>query len=331
VGIDEAAVGRVMPSFKADKPAPKTPATTQMMVEVVHALVKDVKSMEEAAKRLEEQLRKDAEAAQAAADAAKVLAKDGAGAQDGSDGASFMSGMTKSQTTARSFMSYKALSERTDMSSKGKNPDTEDDGTRLLAKNVKFKNVLDHQATMFGVSKEKGGLGLTSLNAMDHNPELHPLWAHGTNVVIGIRNGGEVLLRPIASRAGSDGRAWWTMERIGDAQAGREEWNTLQMVWGMVGYANSSKGNLGSVKEVTRRAVEALARKGFAAQASSGEAISGKTFTPAQSALFDKMNAQAQLGIDSAKDDFNMALDIANFSTGEIELLIRVFGNITEA
>jgi hypothetical protein len=271
VGIDEAAVERVMPSFKADKPAPKTPATTQLMVEVLHALVKDVKSMEEAAKRLEEQLRKDAEAAQAAAEAAK----DGAGAQDGSDSASFMSGMTKSQTSVRSFMSYKALSERAAMSSKGKNPDTEDDGTRLLVKNVKFKNVLDHQATMFGVSKEKGGMGLTSLNAMDHNPELHPLWAHATNVVIDIRNGGEVLLRPIASRAGSDGRACWTMERIGDAQAGREEWNTLQMVWGMVGYANSSEGNLGSAEEVARRAAEALARKGFAARAPSGEAISG--------------------------------------------------------
>jgi hypothetical protein len=33
VGIDEAAVGRVMPSFRADKPAPKAPATTQLMVE----------------------------------------------------------------------------------------------------------------------------------------------------------------------------------------------------------------------------------------------------------------------------------------------------------
>ena len=108
VGVDVPTVVRVIASFGATKNAPKTPATVKLMTEVVHALIKDVKEMEEAAKRLAEQLRKDAAAAQALADAKKIAdAEKTAAAADGSDAASFMSGMTKEQTESRMTYSVK--------------------------------------------------------------------------------------------------------------------------------------------------------------------------------------------------------------------------------
>jgi hypothetical protein len=120
----------VIASFGADKDAPKTPATTKLMTEVVHALIKDVKEMEDVAKRLADQLRKDAAAAQALADA-----ENNAAAAGGSGAASFMSGMTKEQTASRMTYSVKCQSERTVMPYNGKDPDAEDDGTRLQSKN----------------------------------------------------------------------------------------------------------------------------------------------------------------------------------------------------
>jgi hypothetical protein len=124
------------------------------MTEVVHALIKDVKEMEDVAKRLADQLRKDAAAAQALADA-----ENNAAAAGGSGAASFMSGMTKEQTASRMTYSVKCQSERTVMPYNGKDPDAEDDGTRLQSKNVTSRNLLEHQSTKFGVPVEAGGLG----------------------------------------------------------------------------------------------------------------------------------------------------------------------------
>jgi hypothetical protein len=45
---------------------------------------------------------------------------------------------------------------------------------------------------------------------------------------------------------------------IGDDLAKHEEWNSVQMVWGMDAYSKSSHGNKGDPSEVLRRAQRRL-------------------------------------------------------------------------
>ena len=92
MSVDEPAVVRVMPSYKSGKWAPQTPATTKFMAEVVNALIKDAREMAATAKRIEEQLRKDKIASEAAA----AKAKEAQDLNGGSNAGSFMSGMTQS-------------------------------------------------------------------------------------------------------------------------------------------------------------------------------------------------------------------------------------------
>ena len=87
MGVDEPTVVRVMPSYKSGKSVPQTSATTKLMAEVVTALIKDVREMAATAKRIEEQLRIDKIASEAAA----AEAKESQDLKGGSNDGSFMS------------------------------------------------------------------------------------------------------------------------------------------------------------------------------------------------------------------------------------------------
>jgi hypothetical protein len=54
------------------------------------------------------------------------------------------------------------------------------------------------------------------------------------------------------------------MVAIGDDLAKHEEWNSVQMVWGMDAYSKSTHGNKGDPVEVLRRAHLALKRRDVA-------------------------------------------------------------------
>jgi hypothetical protein len=169
----------------------------------------------------------------------------------------------------------------------------------LSTKKVSFVDVLDYQAVQYGVSVQKGGKGTMSLNEVEHRIDLHDRWTYPENAAIDIRNGGEVLLHPVSSRAGQDGRAWWRMVVIGDDLAKLEEWNSVQMAWGMDAYSKSSHGNLGDPSEVLRRAQAALKRR-EEAQADARETVSSKTFAVVQQRLFEKLNTCAKAGLESS-------------------------------
>jgi hypothetical protein len=193
----------------------------------------------------------------------------------------------------------------------------EADGTRLSTKKVRFLNVLDYQAVQYGVSVQEGGKGKMSLNEVDHRIEMHDRWTYPDNIAIDIRNGGEVLLHPVSSRAGQDGKAWWRMVVIGDDLAKHEEWNSVQMVWGIDAYSKSTHGNKGDPAEVLRRAQLALQRRDVA-QADARETVSSKQFTKAQQELFDRMNIRWRRLVWSLrkKDDFDKAMEISKFDSG---------------
>jgi hypothetical protein len=49
-----------------------------------------------------------------------------------------------------------------------------------------------------------------------------------------------------------------------------------------------------------------------------------------QQRLFDKMNTFAKAGLESSTDDFDKAMEISKFDSGEVQLVLRTFGYITE-
>ena len=119
------------------------------------------------------------------------------------------------------------------------------------------------------------------------------------------------------------------MVGIGDDLAKHEEWNSVKMVWGMDAYSKSTHGNKGDPAEVLRRAQLALQRRDVA-QADARETVYSITFTVAQQVLFDRMNTMAKVGLESSQDDFDKAMEISKFDSGEVQLVLQTSGYITE-
>ena len=324
VGVTMPAIVGVISQWSAKRDSGTMATYTKKVTDIWAAAILKARDIAKAEASLAKKLREESAAKAAAAE----LVEDG---EDGDSAAtrSCATGMTGAESEARSQMSNAASVARSEMSNSGKNPDTEADGARLSTKKVSFMNVLDYQSVQYGVPVLKGGKGTMSLNEVDHKIEKHDRWTYPENVAIDIRNGGEVLLHPISSRAGKDGRAWWRMVVIGDDLAKHEEWNSVQMVWGMDAYSKSSHGNLGDPSEVMRRAQAALKRR-EEAQADARETVSSKTFTVAQQRLFEKLNKCAKAGLESSAEDFDNAMEISKFDSGEVQLVLRTFGYITE-
>ena len=197
---------------------------------------------------------------------------------------------------------------------------------RAPAEKVSMMDVLDLQKAQFGLKGQS--MSLTEANAATECN--HGCWVYESNFVIDIRHGSTVWLKPVASRW-EDGSPWWTCVQVGKPGAPPEQWNALQMVWGMEAYRKENEGSLVHPEDVEKRAKAELSRLSNVPAADAGEGLSGKAFTATQRALFKKLNGLAQKGIDDSSGDFMRNVGFDKLDSGEAVVLLHTLGYLTES
>ena len=197
---------------------------------------------------------------------------------------------------------------------------------RASAEKVLMKDVLDLQKAQFGLPGQT--MSLSEANAAAECN--HGCWVYKGNFVIDIRHGSTVWLKPVASRW-EDGSPWWTCVQVGNPGAPPEQWNALQMVWGMEAYRKENEGSLVHPEDVEKRAKAELSRLSSEPAADAGEGLSGKTFTATQRALFKRLNSLAQKGIDDSSGDFMRNVGFDKLDSGEAVVLLHTLGYLTES
>jgi hypothetical protein len=123
------------------------------------------------------------------------------------------------------------------------------------------------------------------------------------NFIIDIRGGSTVWLRPVSS-VWENGSPWWALEQVANPKAPREMWSALQMVWGMEAFKMENEGSLVHPEEVVKRAREELAKQKVETSAPAGEIMSGKDWTKAHRALFEKLNSLVRKGLEDSSGAF---------------------------
>ena len=193
-----------------------------------------------------------------------------------------------------------------------------DGSIRASVDKVKMHDALDLQKTQFG----RPGLTMSLTEANAAAECAHRRWVFDDNLVIDIRNGSMVWLTPIDSTF-ENGSPWWTCSQLGNPGAPHEQWNALQMVWGMEAFRKENEGTLVRPEDVEKRVRSELAKLDGGTKADGGEDLSGKTFTPTQKSLFRKLNELAQAGIDDGASGFMKHIGFDKLDSGEAVTLIR--------
>ena len=201
-----------------------------------------------------------------------------------------------------------------------------DGSIRASVDKVKMHDALDLQKTQFG----RPGLTMSLTEANAAAECDHRRWVFDDNLVIDIRNGSMVWLTPIDSTF-ENGSPWWTCSQLGNPGAPHEQWNALQMVWGMEAFRKENEGTLVRPEDVEKRVRSELAKLDGGTKADGGEDLSGKTFTPTQKSLFRKLNELAQAGIDDGASGFMKHIGFDKLDSGEAVTLIRTLGYMTES
>ena len=109
-------------------------------------------------------------------------------------------------------------------------------GQRVGVDNVGMREILSLQQHQFGLPGDT-----VSYSDLQVDPTRHKAWTYEGCVCTDIRNGSTVWLKPVASRV-EDNRPWWQMQVVGNTKAPKEEWNALQMVWGMDAFMLENDG-----------------------------------------------------------------------------------------
>jgi hypothetical protein len=120
-----------------------------------------------------------------------------------------------------------------------------------------------------------------------------------------------------------NGSPWWTLEQVGNPNAPREQWNALQMVWGMQAHRMENGGSLVRPEDAVKRARAELEKQKVNTSAPAGEGMSGKDFSKAQKALFAELNSLAQEGLKDSSDTSMRKVGFDKLDPGETALLIH--------
>jgi hypothetical protein len=139
VGVTMPAIVGIISKWSAKRGSGTMATNTKKVTEIWAAAILKAKEIAEAEASLAKKLREGSAAKAAAAELVNL--EDDGDANDSAATRSCATGMTGAESEARSQMTNAASAARSEMSSSGKSPDTEADGSRLLATKVRFMNV----------------------------------------------------------------------------------------------------------------------------------------------------------------------------------------------